>query len=69
VTEQPIGRASGAAGVINFPSHRQRASAPVTPATPVITRAQPRVHQTPASGTATDVPEMEIPTFIRRQMD
>ena len=29
---------------------------------------QPRVSQAPPSG-ATDVPEMEIPTFIRRQMD
>jgi hypothetical protein len=35
----------------------------------VITRTQPRIHQTPAQGTPTDVPEMEIPTFIRRQMD
>ena len=69
VSDQPVGRASGAAGVINFPSQRQRPSAPVQPATPVITRPQPRIHQTPAAGTSSDVPEMEIPTFIRRQMD
>jgi hypothetical protein len=67
--EQPVGRASGAAGVINFPSHRQRPSTPAQSATPVITRVQPRIQQTPATGAASDVPEMEIPTFIRRQMD
>jgi cell division protein FtsZ len=67
--EQPIGRASGAAGVINFPSHRQRPSTPAQPSAPIITRVQPRIHQAPASSTPTDVPEMEIPTFIRRQMD
>jgi hypothetical protein len=69
IADQPIGRASGAAGIINFPSHRQRPSTPAAPTTPVITRVQPRIHQTPATGTTTDVPEMEIPTFIRRQMD
>jgi hypothetical protein len=68
VAEQPAGRVSGASGVINFPSQRQRPSTPAQP-TPVITRAQPRIQQTPAQGTPTDVPEMEIPTFIRRQMD
>jgi cell division protein FtsZ len=67
--EQPVGRSSGAAGVINFPSHRQRPATPAQPAAPIITRVQPRIHQTPAAGTSTDVPEMEIPTFIRRQMD
>jgi hypothetical protein len=70
IAEQPLGRVSGAAGVINFPSQRQqRPATPVPAAAPVITRAQPRIHQTPATGTPTDVPEMEIPTFIRRQMD
>jgi cell division protein FtsZ len=69
VADQPVGRVSGASGVINFPSQRQRPSTPQT-ATPVITRPQPRIHQTPAQGTpAESVPEMEIPTFIRRQMD
>ncbi len=68
--ELPLGRVSGAAGVINFPSQRQqRPSTPVPVAAPVITRSQPRIHQTPAASTPTDVPEMEIPTFIRRQMD
>jgi cell division protein FtsZ len=67
--EQPVGRVSGAAGVINFPAQRPRAATPVPAAAPVITRSQPRIHQTPASGTPSDVPEMEIPTFIRRQMD
>jgi cell division protein FtsZ len=70
VADQPVGRVSGATGVINFPSQRQRPSTPAQPATPVITRAQPRIQQTPAQGTpAESVPEMEIPTFIRRQMD
>jgi cell division protein FtsZ len=67
--EQPVGRASGAAGVINFPSHRQRPATPAQPSAPVITRVQPRIHQAPPSPAPTDVPEMEIPTFIRRQMD
>src|SRR5918993_440239 len=67
--EQPVGRVSGAAGVINFPAQRPRPATPVPAAAPVITRSQPRIHQTPASGTPSDVPEMEIPTFIRRQMD
>ncbi|MGZ8391508.1 MAG: cell division protein FtsZ, partial [Gemmatimonadales bacterium] len=68
--DQPIGRASVAPGVINFPSQRQqRPTTPVPAAAPAITRSQPRIHQTPAAGTPTDVPEMEIPTFIRRQMD
>jgi hypothetical protein len=31
-------------------------------------RVQPRVTQAPPAG-STEVPEMEIPTFIRRQMD
>jgi cell division protein FtsZ len=70
VADQPVGgRVSGASGVINFPSQRQRPATPI-PAAPVITRAQPRIHQTPAQGTPSEsVPEMEIPTFIRRQMD
>ena len=72
VADQPVGvgRASGASGVINFPSQRQQRPATPVPAAPVITRAQPRIHQTPAQGTPSEsVPEMEIPTFIRRQMD
>jgi len=72
VADQPTAaRVSGASGVINFPSQRQRPATPVQPAAaPIITRAQPRIHQTPAQGTPPEsVPEMEIPTFIRRQMD
>src|SRR5687767_8653231 len=61
--EQPVGRVSGAAGVISFPAQRPRPATPVPAAAPVITRSQPRIHQTPASGTPSDVPEMEIPTF------
>jgi hypothetical protein len=34
----------------------------------VAPRVPPRMPQ-PPQPTATDVPEMEIPTFIRRQMD
>jgi cell division protein FtsZ len=72
MVEQPTaGRVSGASGVINFPAQRQRAATPVPQPAPVITRPQPRIHQTPAQGTTPpeSVPEMEIPTFIRRQMD
>ncbi|HEU5170276.1 MAG TPA: cell division protein FtsZ [Gemmatimonadales bacterium] len=54
-----IGRASGASGVLNFP----RRPAPAVTPTP-----QPKIPpKTPPA--AADVPEMEIPTFIRRQMD
>jgi cell division protein FtsZ len=70
--EQPTGRVSGAAGVLNFPASRQRPSMPSSPAAaPVQTpvpRTQPRITQAPPPG-GTEVPEMEIPTFIRRQMD
>jgi hypothetical protein len=75
--DQPVARASGAAGVLNFPAQRPtRSSTPGMPAphtapqpTPQpVPRAAPRTTHAPPSGT-TDVPEMEIPTFIRRQMD
>jgi cell division protein FtsZ len=68
--DQPLSRASGAAGVLTFPQRQPRASTPGTPASqvPPGPRVQPRVSQAPPSG-ATEVPEMEIPTFIRRQMD
>jgi cell division protein FtsZ len=71
--DQPLTRASGAAGVLNFPQRSGRSSVPGTP-TPVpptpqpTPRAAPRVSQAPPAG-STEVPEMEIPTFIRRQMD
>jgi hypothetical protein len=71
--EQPvIARPSGPSGVLTFPQRHGRVSTPGMPAPhPQPTprpQPQPRVSQAPPSG-ATDVPEMEIPTFIRRQMD
>jgi hypothetical protein len=66
-----VGRPSGAAGVLSFPTTRGRPSSPaVQPpaAQPAPQRPQPRAPQTPAAGTP-ETPEMEIPTFIRRQMD
>src|SRR5688572_25236708 len=56
--DQTYVRQSGAAGVINFPSQRQRPATPAPAAAPVITRTQPRIHQTPASGTPSGGPEM-----------
>jgi cell division protein FtsZ len=66
----PAARPSGPAGVLSFPTTRGRPSAPPAqpPAQPAPQRPQPRAPQTPAAGTA-ETPEMEIPTFIRRQMD
>jgi cell division protein FtsZ len=61
-SEQAAGRVSGAAGVINFPAPRRPAQ--IVTAPPRIPAKSP---QTPPA--AVDVPEMEIPTFIRRQMD
>ena len=74
--DQPLTRASGAAGVLNFPQRSGRSSVPgmATPVPPTAQpspptpRAAPRVSQAPPAG-STEVPEMEIPTFIRRQMD
>jgi cell division protein FtsZ len=69
--DQPLTRTSGAAGVLNFPQRGARPSSPGTPAPqapPVTPRVPPRIPQAPAAG-STEVPEMEIPTFIRRQMD
>jgi cell division protein FtsZ len=64
--EQPpagqVGRASGAASVLPFPAKRASTPAAQAPAP----RVQPKA---PQPQTPTDVPEMEIPTFIRRQMD
>jgi cell division protein FtsZ len=69
----PMARAVGPSGVLSFPTTRGRPSSPVPqppvsqPATP---RPQPRAPQPPAAAGGTpDTPEMEIPTFIRRQMD
>ncbi len=52
--------ASRSAGILNFPAQR-RAPAPKT--NPETTAPQQ------SSDNAGEVPEMEIPTFIRRQMD
>jgi cell division protein FtsZ len=49
------------AGVLDFPKRTQ--PQPQSPAAP------PKVAPKPAQPAATDVPDMEIPTFIRRQMD
>jgi hypothetical protein len=57
--------------VLNFPQRHGRVSTPGTPAPqvpPAAPRVQPRISHAPPSG-STDVPEMEIPTFILRQMD
>jgi cell division protein FtsZ len=64
VVTQPGGRNSP--GVINFPSGKR---APAPPPQPVTPAAPPRPEPRRAPGNAGDVPEMEIPTFIRRQMD
>jgi cell division protein FtsZ len=67
-----VGRPSGPAGILNFPTTRGRPSTPVSqpPAAQPITRPQPRAPQAPpAAGPPAETPEMEIPTFIRRQMD
>src|SRR5262249_21961331 len=64
--EIPAGRAA-AASVINFP-RQGRPSSPAMPAPQATPVPQPRQPRTP-SQQPTEVPEMEIPTFIRRQMD
>jgi cell division protein FtsZ len=73
--DQPqLSRTSGAAGVLNFPQRTGRPSSPAMPAPQThpqaapAPRAAPRAPSAPAAG-STEVPEMEIPTFIRRQMD
>ena len=60
--------ATPAAGVLSFPSTRQRPSSPGMQPPPQAPRVAPRVQPAPPP-VGTDVPEMEIPTFIRRQMD
>jgi cell division protein FtsZ len=68
----PMGRPSGATGVLSFPTTRGRPSSPVAqPPTsqPAPPRPQPRAPQAPPAAGTPETPEMEIPTFIRRQMD
>jgi cell division protein FtsZ len=63
VTGDPHQRTSASApGVLAFPQKRPTPPPPSNP-TP---RGEPRK---PAAPSATEVPDMEIPTFIRRQMD
>ena len=66
-TETGTAAAQPASGVITFPSGKRVTQPPPVAnpaATPPPARPDPR-----KSGSAPDVPEMEIPTFIRRQMD
>ncbi|MBP9202130.1 MAG: cell division protein FtsZ, partial [Gemmatimonadales bacterium] len=62
---QPL--AKPAPGVINFPTGKRTPAPPPVQVTPPPV-APPRPEPRRPSG-ASDVPEMEIPTFIRRQMD
>jgi cell division protein FtsZ len=62
----PSQAAKLASGVINFPSGKRTTPPPIqTTPSPPPARPDPR-GRTPSPG---EVPEMEIPTFIRRQMD
>jgi cell division protein FtsZ len=68
-----VARPSGATPVLNFPQRHGRVSTPGMPAPPQqpapTPRPQPRIAHAPPPSGPTEVPEMEIPTFIRRQMD
>ncbi len=55
--------ASRSAGILSFPSHQRVTQPAMSPAKVETKRAAS------SSNNANDVPEMEIPTFIRRQMD
>ena len=55
--------ASRSAGILSFPAQRRPA------ATPLPTTTAETQTPEPTSDTTGEVPEMEIPTFIRRQMD
>jgi cell division protein FtsZ len=65
-TSAPVSQAKSPPSVINFPSGKRMAPppGPVSPGPAQPARPEPRRGQG-----AGDVPEMEIPTFIRRQMD
>ncbi|MEO8294283.1 MAG: cell division protein FtsZ [Gemmatimonadota bacterium] len=64
-------RASAAPGVLAFPSKRSPIPPPAAPAPRAEQRADPRPEQRKPANPASppEVPDMEIPTFIRRQMD
>jgi cell division protein FtsZ len=64
ITPEAGNRVQGTSGILPFPAPRRAATpSPLHQPTPA-PRAEPR---RPAA--ASDVPDMEIPTFIRRQMD
>src|SRR5690606_10223929 len=66
IAPAPSPASKPAPGVINFPTgKRTPAPPPVAPPAPA-TPARPEPRRNSGAG---DVPEMEIPTFIRRQMD
>ena len=57
-------------GVINFPAQGKRPSQPQAAPPPVPPVAPPRPEpRRPSGAGGSDVPDMDIPTFIRRQMD
>ena len=56
-----------AAGVLPFPRERRPAAGPAPAPAPAAARPEPRRPAPPAPGP--EVSDMEIPTFIRRQMD
>jgi cell division protein FtsZ len=55
--------ASRSAGILSFPAQRKASSSPAPP------RKPETLTPSSSSDTTGEVPEMEIPTFIRRQMD
>jgi cell division protein FtsZ len=63
-TANATGKAGGP-GVLNFPTGKRLSNPPQPQPAPA---PKPETRRTSGSATA-DVPEMEIPTFIRRQMD
>ncbi len=64
----PVAPPRAAPGVINFPSGKRITPPPAGPvAPPPAPPVRPAEQRRPSS--PGDVPEMEIPTFIRRQMD
>jgi cell division protein FtsZ len=66
---QAEGMARGTPGVLPFPQRAARPSAPQAGPAPRRSVAPPAPPATPAAPPGGEVPEMEIPTFIRRQMD
>jgi hypothetical protein len=70
-TEPLAGR--GTASVLTFPQKRPSAGHPTPTSTPIQPRPQTRPAAPPAPPAGApgnfELPDMEIPTFIRRQMD